>query len=517
MNKMVEFVSHRIGRRQFMQLCAGTLALSAAGCRRTGDPAYKRGSTLIIAVSDVNQILPDATDLDLMVFLPLAKMSDTGDFEPWLAESWKHSPDYLEWTYHLRKNVRWNDGVPVTVDDVKFSLTLWAQVAGPASFSSFSFDDIRVVDQYTLKVRCGQVYQDQVRIWPKHLLERLDPNKFVEWNFWLHPVGDGPYRFVRYVPETMIEFEANPDYFRGRRTIDRVIVKFAASAGLSELLSGNVDVVLDADPTQVHALANDSRFRVYYSVGAGSLAIRWKCDHPLFRDPRVRRALTLAIDRRELLRFSNLPEDLPMNDGVITERQVRRHQFPEPIPYDPRAASELLEATGWHARTSDGLRERGGRPFRFTLVTPNRLWGADSVAVYIQAMLRQVGVQMDVQVLDNNFVWTKIERGEFEAIFAPHTGGDSPRDERAGFVRGNPSAYENSEAIRLIDRAVATPNPNELDHIYAELNQILRNDLPITSVLPENYACFVHRRVHGLSTPFHADLGSDLEDLWLEN
>ena len=96
---------------------------------------------------------------------------------------------------------------------------------------------------------------------PKHVLEDLDPKKFWEWDYWYHPaVSAGPYRFVRYVPQTLMEFEANPIYFRSKPRIARVVLKFVGeAASLTELLSGNVDVVHHAslNPAQIPVVAKD--------------------------------------------------------------------------------------------------------------------------------------------------------------------------------------------------------------------------------------------------------------------
>ena len=503
-------VSSGIGRRQFMQGCAGSLALAAAGCSRREDRAYSRGSTLVMAVSDVNAIKPDVTDLDFLVFLPLGKWDERGELEPRLAQRWEHSPDYRDWTYHLRTDVRWHDGVPVTAHDVKFTLDL----LGHPSVHEYFFDSVTVVDDFTVKIRGNPGYRDDVVFYPKHLLEHLDPKKFWEWDFWTRPVGNGPFRFVQYLPETMIEFEANPDYFRGKPKVNRVILKFVGEAGFTELLSGSADIA-GGELSQIPRVARDPRFRVYHSIHAGARAIFWKCDHPLFRDVRVRRALTLAMDRPELLRVLNLPADLPITDGILTRRQLWRRQFAEPLPYDAEQARALLEAAGWQDRDGDGLRERDGRPFRFTAIVHNGD-GFNRLAVYVQAMLRRVGVQMDLQILDAGLMWKRLDAGDCEAAFMwQGWGADEARKRYLG--KDNPTGYRNPEAIRLIDRAVATGDPDELDRIYRALAEILRTDLPLTRLVTTTTTWFAHRRVRGLSTPFHAKPDIYMEDLWLED
>lgn len=498
-----------IGRRQFIQTCAGSLSLAAIGCRWAGDPAYRRGSTLVMAVSDVNDIKPDVTDLDFLLFLPLATMDERGELEPRLAQSWDHSPDYRDWTYHLRTDVRWNDGTPVTAHDVKFTLDLLSH----PDVHEYVFDSVTVLDDFTVKIRGNPLYRDDIVFYPKHLLEHLDPKKFWEWDFWTRPVGNGPFRFVRHVPEAMIEFEANPDYYQGKPKIARVVLKFVGKAGFTELLSGNADIVR-GDLAQIPRVARDPRFRVYHQIYAGGKAIYWKCDHALFRDVAVRRALTFAINRRELLRVLNLPADLPIVDGVFTGRQLSRRQFPEALPYDPEQSRALLEAAGWQDPHGDGVRERDGRPFRFTAIVHDGD-GFNQMAVYVQAMLSRVGVRMDLQVLNEGLMWKKLGGGDFEAAFMwQQWGADEARKRYLG--RDNPTGYRNPEAIRLIDQAVATGDPDELDRIYRKLAEILRADLPLTRLVPATLTTFVHRRVRGLTTPFHAKPDKYMEDLWLE-
>ena len=112
-----EFAPFRpIDRREFIQMCGGSLAFAAAGCGRRNDRAYSRSSTVIVGVSG-DEALNPTPHLDQplwLALLPLVTLNDKGDWEGWLAERWEHSPGYLEWTYYLRPGVRWHDGVPVT-------------------------------------------------------------------------------------------------------------------------------------------------------------------------------------------------------------------------------------------------------------------------------------------------------------------------------------------------------------------------------------------------------------------
>ncbi|MHC4631406.1 MAG: ABC transporter substrate-binding protein, partial [Planctomycetota bacterium] len=163
-------------------------------------------------------------------------------------------------------------------------------------------------------------------ICPRHLLEGLDPKEFYSWEFWTRPVGNGPYRYVRHVPKTMVELEVNPDYYRGKPKIERVVLKFGENP-LIELMSGNVDAVINLPPLEAVKIAKDPHFNIYHKF-AGDIhgfnqvfAIVWNHHNDLFRNPAVRRALTLAINRRELNGVLNFPDNTPIFDVLITKGQ----------------------------------------------------------------------------------------------------------------------------------------------------------------------------------------------------
>ncbi|MGH7562828.1 MAG: ABC transporter substrate-binding protein [Gemmatimonadota bacterium] len=488
--------------------CAAVV-LAFATCRPAEDRATARGSTVVMAVRNVRDVLPDAVGLDFLFFLPLAKPNEHGELEGVLARSWEHSADFKEWTYHLRTDVRWQDGVPTTAHDVKFTLDLMAE----AGLGGFGIEKVTVVDDSTVTIRSQKHnYVDYLVYYPKHLLEELDPKRFWEWEFWLQPMGNGPYRFVRHVPQTLMEFEANPDYYRGRPRIERVILKFVGDAWLTELLAGNVDIA-SGDLLQVSRIVRDPRFRVYYSIPYGAWAIYWRTDHPLFRDPRVRRALTLAIDRPELARRLNLPPEAPITDAPRTWQQARRREFPEPLSYDPDEARRLLEAAGWIDRDGDGVREREDRSFRFTA----EVWNgreAPQLAIYVQQYLRAVGVRMEVVMLEEALMWEKLIGGDFEALFFRHQPG--PEAQWRDFGRENRIGYRSPAAFEVINRIMATGDPDEEDRLYLELAEIFRAELPLTRLVFRPDVTFAHRRVRGLSTPFRADANTHMEELWVE-
>jgi ABC-type transport system substrate-binding protein len=123
---------------------------------------------------------------------------------------------------------------------------------------------------------------------------------------------------------------------------------------------------------------------------------------------------------------------------------------------------------------------------------------------------------MEVRVLDPGLVRDRFNAGNFEAVFEFLSSGN-PGTLPRYFGRNNPTGYRNPDVVRLIDQVAATADPDELDRIYRTLTEILRAELPVTRLLPLTNTALAHRRVQGLSTPFHASPDTYMEDLWLEN
>ena len=507
-----------IARREWLRRM---LTLAAAGCGRPNNRAQATHSAItVLTYGDEEALSPFSFHTaQFLVFLPLVARSATGELEGRLARSWEHSPDYHTWTVHLRTDVRWHDGVPVTAHDIKFTMDLLSHpdvaLETPGAYSIAVLDDSTYTVTYKIRPRVS-FPDDWMVYYPKHLLETLDPKQCRRWDFWTHPVGNGPFRYVRTVPKTMIELEANPDYYRGKPRIQQIVVKFGESS-LTEILSGSVDVGSVAT-VDLLKMRGDPRFQVYdHTAPIAPRAILWNQRNPLFRDPKIRRALTLGINRRELHQLHNYPVDTPIFDVIFTLEQFRRGELLEPVPYDPERAKQLLDEAGWRDRNGDGVRDRDGKTFRFTALVP--LPPDARSAVYIQAQLRRLGILMDFQTMDDAAARQRVKAGEFEAaILIVRSMLDASDGHRAWFGEGSPLGYTNPTVLALFAKARASMDPNETDRIYRELMPIFQADLPVTFLYPGGgYTTVAHRRVRGLSSPYRTDPFEHLEELWLED
>jgi peptide/nickel transport system substrate-binding protein len=518
---------------QVLWLVVVLVVTVTASCDRDRDPSAAKLSTLTISVPrDESSLLSPARrgSASFLVFLPLATPNERGELEGQLAESWEHTPGSRQWAIRLRPDVRWHDGMPVTAHDVKFTVDLFARPeVRTATFNTglSQIESVEVLDDtnFILTYAPGSVWHYywypgpwQV-FYPKHLLENLDPAKINEWEFWKHPVGNGPFRYLRHTPKTMMEFEANADFYPGKPKIDRVVIKFAP-ASLVDLLAGKVDTIHLENPAAVRLIKDDPRFRVYYESWddiSALVSLIWNHRNPLFFDPRVRRAMAHAINRNELRLFLNMWEELAVVDAPFTETQYWNRDLPEPLAYDPELAQRLLEEAGWRDVGGDGVRQREGRELRFEMIIPERQM---SLAVYVQQQLNRVGIHVEILTLDRGAHWERTyDTQNFEVSLAYVW--VSPDDDDMGLVvmlgENSKIGYHNPEVIRLINAAQEARDEEALSAIYQELAPIVQQDQPFTFLIFGVEAYAAHRRVKGMSSPFRANALWSAGQLWIED
>ncbi len=510
------------------------LGVLALGCGADDGGSEDKASTITVLYESDDYVLGPSRDDSpkYLMFLPLVR-GYASQAEPLLAERWEHSPDYKTWTFHLRHDVRWHDGVPVTAHDVAFCLelfahpdVLWSGHGGGAE--NLGVEEVSVPDDHTIVITWKEpkgpdhVLDGWTVYYPKHLLQGLDPKQFFSWDFWTHPIGNGPYRYVRRVPQTMIELEANPDYFAGKPAIERVILKLSTANKVIELTSGNVDAAYYIPPADVFKLSADPRFRIYHLFASTEpQAIHWNHGHPFLADPRVRRALSHAIDRRELLRVNNLPDETPLVGGLSpwdrTDRLYREGKLNTGFPYDRDTAKALLEEAGWADENGDGVRQRGGVAARFTMMTPQGGLSAVESGLLIQDQLRRVGVKMEIRPVER-IVWREAYRsGDFDATIWDVPNTPQRLLESEFFGDGSRIGYRNPEIVRWLEMLTVEMDPDAQDTLYARINEILRRDVPFTFLFPYVEASVAHRRIRGLRTPDRVNLLKYIAELWIED
>ncbi|MBN2373669.1 peptide-binding protein [bacterium] len=430
-----------------------------------------------------------------------------------LAESWEISEDGLVITFYLRRGVKWHDGEPFTSHDCLFTYQkmIDSNIATPYSQDFLRVKDAHVLDDYTFQVRYDEPFAPALVSWgmgiiPRHLMEKEDLNT-TDYN--RNPVGTGPYRFKEWVTGQRIVLEAFDDYFEGRPHIDQFIYRVIPDTATMflELKAEGIDY-MNLNPVQYERQTETpffkERFQKFRYPAFGYTYMGYNLNDPKFFDRRVRQALTYAIDREGMIRGVLLglgqvctgpfpPESWAYNPDVMK------------YPYDPEKAKDLLADAGWKDADGDGILDKDGASFAFTLLTNQGNEQREKCAQIIQQNLKEIGIVVKINILEwqallHNF----IDQRKFEAIILGwglsrdpdlydiwHSSKTAPQE--FNFV-----SYKNFEVDRLIVEGIRTFDIEERKRIYYKLHEILAEDQPYTFLYVADALPVVHRRFRGI-------------------
>ncbi len=414
---------------------------------------------------------------------------------PRLATAWDLSDGGRTLTFHLRPGVRFHDGAPLTSADVRFT---YERVVDPKSRALVRLDPLLPVerletpDPLTVRVVYRYPYAPALHGWdlpilPRHLYGTRDP---AAARYDRAPVGSGPFRFVSWEPGRRIVLRANPDYWDGPPYLDELVFQVIPSqeTTLQSLLAGEVDYA-PLTPTQWEAQEDRAsfarRFRPVRYTPLFYYYIAWRCDgsNPFFADARVRRAMTLALDRegyvRSMLRGLGEVASSPFHPAVGGADPAL-----PPLPFDPAGAAALLDEAGWRPDPGTGIRTRGGVPFRFTLLI--FAGGEDHLqfSQVAQESLRRLGVEMEIQRLDWPTLLSRLRAGEFQAALSgtvPRVDPDGARDSlHSSQIDGgqNYAAFRDPEVDAWLETARRSLDPQERSRLYHLVDRRVRDRQP---------------------------------------
>ncbi len=406
-------------------LLALTAALGTA-CRdnaplpvaSAADAAPRDGGTLVIAgpndVGPMNAfIASESYTQDLLLhalFLPLVSLDVEGGFQPALARSWDWQGD-TALVFHMRDDVRWSDGPKTTAWDVAFTFDRARDPASgfPNADDLMHWKSVSVVDSFTVRFTLDR-FIDPLLTWaflpimPKHALDSIPPARMRQAGFNHAPIGNGPFRFAEYRAGDRWVFDANPDFpagLGGRPHLDRVVWRVISenTAQVTELLTGNADLILAPRAEDLTRLRGEAGVVPIVKAATQYHFIGWNGKRRPLDDARVRRALTLSINRPQILQV------LRGGHGELASGPIGPFHwaFPDsvrPLPYDTAAARALFAEAGLRPDASGKLRLPDGRPFRIELKIPTSNAFTRDVAEMIQADLANVGVSMSVRPVE---------------------------------------------------------------------------------------------------------------------
>ena len=396
-----------------------------------------------------------------------------------------------EVVFRLRKNVRWHDGAPFTSRDAAFT---YAAIMDDATASPRKPDfdlilSVETPDERTFRVIYRKPYSPALESWmisllPAHLLE----GKPQEWwvaHFNRNPIGTGAFKFAEWKTNQFLRVERNPDYFDAPGPwLDGIVYRFMPDQLTLRLAFETHQVDFwGAEPWTVTAFVGDPRFDVFTSPTSSYTYIGWNLKRPLFQDPLVRRALAHAVDVPSMVRYILYGHGL-QSTGIFTPQMWFFDPSITPLAHDLEKARQLLAEAGWKPGP-DGILQKDGERFSFTLITNNGNEVRRDIATLAQDGLKKLGIEVKVELYEwAVFLKNHINKGDYDAMVLGWSLGNSYdqfqiwHSSQANPEQLNVVGYKNPKADRLLEDIRQEYNREKIIAMAGELQRTIYDDQP---------------------------------------
>ncbi len=493
-----------------------TCFILAALSSCTPSDRHSTGGTVIVATaSEAENLLPpfatttQSQAVSEQLFDKLADMGAArntigdGAFVPRLAQSWDWSTDSLSIRFHINPRARWHDGHAVRARDVRFAWSVYIDTIVNSTRRGDivgALDSVTVADSVTavawFKRHTPEQFYNLVSTLvplPEHVLGKVPRDSLQIGDSGRHPVGSGPFRLVRWEPKQRLEIAAVDSFYLGRATLDRVIWSYAPemSSAVQKLFAGEADFLEALPPASAGDIARYPDIKIVVAPPSDYAYLEFNefdgasnRPHKIFADRRLRRALTMALDRRSMVR--NVFDSLgAFALGPFVSTQWSAGTTLTQIPFDRAGAMRILDSLGWRAE-ADGMRSRAGQPLAFRLLTPSSSANRAKFAVLIQAQLRDVGARVEVESVDGGAFGARLKARTFDA----NMGGTHTTPSPSGLRQTWSSAASTSSAVfnagryasaafdAHVDSAIAAVNPTQAKAHYQAAYQLILDDAP---------------------------------------
>ena len=474
---------------------------------------YLSASTLNLSMSSspsrLNPILANdsaSSEISDWLFNGLFKYDKNGNPTVDLAQSYEFkNPTTL--IIKLKENVLWHDGVKFSAKDVIFT---YEKIIDPKVFNSIKSNfqqvkSVKAIDDYTIEVIYSQSYFKAIETWmvgilPYHLLK--DEENLMTSSFNKNPIGTGAYKLKEFKTAQDIELIANENYFDGKPKIDKILYQFLPDPNTSFLYLKQKKLDIGGlTPIQIdRQIDNDfkNKFTIIQKPSFAYSYLGFNLKNEKFKDIRIRQALSLAVDRQEIVdilffgygKICNgpfLPDSFAYNEDVKTIKQ------------DIPKAKALLKEAGYDENN----------PFTFEIVTNTGNDTRINAAQILQYQLEKAGVKMSIKVMEwQAFLNTVVHPKKFEAVLLGWSLALMPdafplwhssSSKLGGF---NLVAYENEKVDKLIEQGSTTINRDELGNIYKEIFKIIADDLPYLFLYIPDAITVVNKDIKNIEPSF---------------
>lgn len=502
------------------------LASSASAAQRDSGDSIIFG-TIGEASNLITYLSTDSASHEVagLVFTAPLRYDKNLEPEPWAAKSWSIHDGGRRLRFTLRPGILWEDGVELTAADVEFT---WRIVTDPKTGSPYAEDfsrvkEFRLLDKYSFEVIYEEFFARAVVSWmspilPRHILEGQDLRRT---SFSRKPVGAGPYRLKKWEPGSSIVLEASPTYFGGRPGIERVIYRVIPdnTTMFMEARTGRLDV-MNLDPLQYLRQTSgpfwEKEYRKYRYLSSAYIFLGFNLQHPFFKDVRVRRAISHAINRDDLVKGALLGQGIAAY-GPYKPGTWAAHAGLKPVQEDLQEAKRLLAEAGF-ALNEKGQMAKDGKALSFSILTNQGNEQRILTATLIQGQLARLGIEAKIRTVEwAAFIREFVHKGRYDAIILGWTIPHDPdifqiwHSSQAHDGGLNVTRYENPEVDKILEEARAVPERRKRQELYWRLQEILDKDQPYCFLFVPYALPIVQSRFHGIK-PALAGIMYNFED-----
>ena len=470
-----------------------------------GDPATLDPTT----TNEENGIV-----VEEMIFRPLLGIDAASRPVAALARSWSVSADGLTYEFHLDPFAEWEDGSPVTSDDVLFTLERICDPKVPAFNYRESFSGVTGIetpDASTVRVRFGAPYAERLVSFNLPIVSRAAYGRAKSAaDLDRHPSGSGPYRLERWDTNQSIALvrrdNATPAVAPFRRMVFRIVPDPAVRFRAGE--RGDLDefrISRDQRPKAEASPAFLAKTRILKVPQPLTAYLLWNVRHPFLADSRVRRALAHSWPREQTARQLYPPAGAALVSGPYLPRAAENDPQVRPPAYDPALSARLLDEAGWRGAPGE-IRRRGGRKASLEILYSAGQRVDEALAEILRSSYAKVGVELTLRKLDWAAFSEKADAGEFDAqltarVFLPpnpdpysqlHSSQAPPHGQNYGF-------YADKEADRVMEAARRESDPARRLELYREVHRIVAANPPADYLWGADVYWGISRKIGGVT------------------
>lgn len=422
----------------------------------------------------------------------LIEMDEQLDFGPGLATRWTWSDDQLQLRYHLRDDVRWNDGAPFVAADVVATWRLFTNEDVPTPWrSNFAqIEDVSAPDDTTVVFRFVEASLENLfnsaafSILPAHILEGLEPARIEQWAINRQPVSLGPYQVAEWRTNDRVVLERNPEYSGAPGRFDRIVFRIVPeeSTRILQLEIGEADMVESVPQKDIERLKNNPQIRLV-DMGPRYMGyLVYNLRRPGLDDARVRNAISFAIDRRAFIEGLLFGYGQPIANPITPIVSWAYNDELAPHERDLDRARALLADAGWVDTDGDGYVDKDGERLRIEIKTRTGDPVRENGVLVIQSNLRDLGIEARPRMMELSTVLSQVQDGDFDVYMGQVSGRLSP-DLSNSFGTGggyNWGGYSNPRVDHLMAQARAATSRDEAARLWHEVQEILYAEQPMT-------------------------------------